>query len=339
VFDKLKRECEVETDLWQSLFSKYFPEKFIEDWKDFCKNRNHVAHNKLLDLNAHKVITKSIEVVDNTLAIAEKKFNESSLSDEEREILLEIEEERRVEIEMLEFERMESEAGITILDTSQIFDIFDEYVTNFIEGIKDSIYFRNDLETETSDFTEGDKQELLSTYSKITENKLNIKTALFLNEESGEESTVTLELYINDELIETSDMTYTNGGAEYDDENGYYLPTAYNEFNDGNIDEFASTISIKIEECLPNLVEEVDMAKSNFAMDGGLYPVAESNCDECGEQYICIDESICEIGTCVNCGYMNQLEECERCENLYNPSSEGNDTFCQECVTYFEDHY
>lgn len=336
VIQKLRRECEVEIDLWDSLFGKYFPEGFIDEWSDFGKNRNHVAHNKLLDLNAYKTINKSIKAVATSLSSAEKKFNDTSFSDEEKEIIQEIEEERKAELEMLEFERMESESGIRILDSSSICEIFEENVVNYIDSIRDSIYFRDDLETETSPFSydEGTDYELLSIQSKLTENILGITSSLDIDEESGGESILTLKLLSNGELVETCNLTYTNGEAELADDHSYYLPTKYNEFSEGLISDFIDKVESQIENLFPNLVEKVESAKYEAFKNGGKYPVADSECEECSDQYICIDDSICEIGTCVNCGHVNDIQICDRCDQYYNPEVEGNSLFCQGCVNY-----
>ncbi len=335
--DKLKSECEVEVDLWQTLFGKLFPESFQIDWEDFSKNRNHVAHNKLIDLNAFNIINKNIEGIQKYISDAEKKFKRTNLSEEEKELEFELEEAMRADLELMMLERMESEANISILSSTDIFEIFDEHVSSFIESIKDSIYFREDLNIDTKDLIENeDKQELFSAESKITNNLIKIHATLDLNEEAAQESTVRLDIISNDELVDTCELSYTNGGAELDEENGYYMPTAYNEFNGGHLEDFEATVYATIEEVLPNLVKVVDLAKSQAQAVGNQYPVADSECEECGEQYICIDESICKVGTCVNCGYENELDECERCHKLYNSTTEGEESFCGECTNYIE---
>ncbi|MCS0791557.1 hypothetical protein NX021_25940 [Cytobacillus firmus] len=336
VVEKLRKEFVVETDLWDSLFGKYLSEDFIKEWDDFSKNRNHVAHNKLLDYNAYKTIKKNITTVTNLLSLAETKFKETSLSDEEKEIILEIEEERKAELEMLEFERMESEAGIRILDSSSICDIFEEKVSGYIEAIKDSIYFRNDLETETYSYSEETDNELLSVQSKLNDKKIVITSSSDIDGESGGESTVTLKLLIDDEVVDTCDIYYTNGEAELVEDQHYYLPKKYNEFSEGSIEDFIDQVESQVAETFPNLVEVVDKARREAIRDGGKYPVAGSECEECSEEYICIDDSICEIGTCVNCGHFNDIQKCDRCDEYYNPEVEGNSSFCQGCVDYID---
>ncbi len=336
VIEKLKKECDVETDLWASLFGKYLQDKFIEEWKDFCKNRNHVAHNKLLDYNAYITIKKSIKAVADSLSLAEKKFNETSLSDEEREIIFEIEEERKAELEMLEFEKMESEAGIRVLDSASICDIFEEHISEYIESIKDSIYFRNDLETNTYSFSKETDNKLFSIHSKLNESEIMITSSSFIDSESGGESTVTINLVIDGEVVDTCDIEYTNGEAELVEDQHYYLPTKYNEFSGGTIDSFINQVESQVAETFPNLVEEVNYAEREAIKNGGKRPVGDMVCEECDEEYICIDESIFEIGRCVNCGHFNDIRQCDRCEEYYHLGYQGDSCHCDGCIDYME---
>lgn len=118
----------------------------------------------------------------------------------------------------------------------KIFEIFEEHVTEVVEDIKDEISYREDLEVLSYDFKEDESGELLVIESKINESIIEIQVVCELNDES--ESTVTLTAILNEEDYAVWVMTYTNGGAEYDEENGYYMPTSYNEFSKGGKEEF-----------------------------------------------------------------------------------------------------
>ena len=334
--NELKKECEVEIDIWESIFNKYFSDEFIKEWDDFSKNRNHVAHNKLLDTDAYRIIKNSIKVVNDAIDDAEIKFNESSLSDEEKEMILELEAMREMESEMQKISRMEEEAGIRILDADTIFEKFDERVTQFIEHIEDSIYFRGDLDTSSNSLNQDSTtNELLVIKSRLNENEMKVTATVFLDDNAGSESYLKMKLIVNEEVYEECEMTYRNGEATLDPEHNYYLPVHQNKFYEGNLDNFISFIEKTIEEEFPNLVEEVAFAKSSVIRDGGRYPVADFSCEECGEQYVCIDENIEEIGKCVNCGHQNSINQCERCESFYNDALEGSSMFCEPCLEWF----
>jgi len=335
--NELRNECEIEIDIWTDIFNKYFNDEFIKEWEEFSKNRNHVAHNKLLDTDAYGIIKNSIQVVQVAIEDAEKKFNEISLSDEEKEKILELEAMREIENEMLEMSRMEEESGVRILDAGSIFERFNETVSEFIESIVDSVYFRSDLDTSTTSFDqESSEEELLIIKSKLNDSELKLIATIFLDENPGNESSLNIKLIIDGEKFDECEMTYRNGEAILDKEHNYYMPLNYNEFNDGDFDDFISNIESNIEELFPNLVDEVDLAKSSAIRDGGNYPVADFPCEECGESYVCIDSSLEQYGKCVNCGHMHDVNQCERCETNYNESIEGNSMFCESCYEWFE---
>jgi len=334
---ELRNECEIEIDIWTEIFNKYFDEEFIKAWEDFSKNRNHVAHNKLLDTDAYNIIKTSIKVVVDAIEDAEVKFNETSISDEEKAKILELEAMREYEIEMLEMSRMEEESGVRILDTDSIFEKFDETVSEFIESIVDSVYFRSDLDTSTVSLDqESSEEELLIIKSKINDSELKLIATIFLDDNPGRESSLNLKLIIDGKKSNECEMTYYNGEAILDKEHNYYMPLKQNEFNEGNLGEFISNIESKIEEFFPNLVEEVDVAKFSAIKDGGNYPVADFPCEECGEAYVCIDSNIEQFGKCVNCGNLHEVNQCERCESYYNESLEGNSSFCDSCLEWFD---
>ncbi len=46
-------------------------------------------------------------------------------------------------------------------------------------------------------------------------------------------------------------------------------------------------------------------------------------CYECGEKAICINEDILPLGTCMNCGYVNEMHKCEECGSWFNSDENG----------------
>ena len=111
----------------------------------FLKKRNHIAHNKLIDQSAYKIIQKSIENVENVINSAEQAFNSNVLSDEEKEKVRNLEAIFDFEASLADREIMEAETGVTINTKDAIEDILDENTMGFISDLMDSIYFRNDL--------------------------------------------------------------------------------------------------------------------------------------------------------------------------------------------------
>lgn len=64
-------------------------------------------------------------------------------------------------------------------------------------------------------------------------------------------------------------------------------------------------------------------------------------CCECGTESICINEDVLPIGTCMNCGYVNEVYECDRCHLWFNSDEDGrvidDIAFCQNCLDKLED--
>ncbi|TVX83710.1 hypothetical protein FQP34_00190 [Peribacillus simplex] len=337
--NKIKNEMEVILDIWQEVFSNYFSEAFIDEWKRFCKNRNHIAHNKLIDLEAYEKIKENVKNIEENIQIARERF-ESELSDEEEQIEINaFEEEMEKERERLyQLQRIEEEAGVSIISRNEIFMKFHEKISTFIDDIADSIYFRNDIEVTKDELILDEneqEQELLHVSSKINNRELKVISAEDIDEEAGANSEYHLKVIIDDQE-EICTLSYVNGGAEFDKELGYYLPLTYNDFYIEGIDDFESEVLQLIDEYFPNIKEEIDNAKYSAEKDGGNYPVADFSCEECGEDYVSIDELILEIGMCGNCGHKHDLEICLRCERYYDGNSEGNHGFCNSCYEYIE---
>ncbi|EJR80199.1 hypothetical protein [Bacillus cereus] len=335
IVNEMKKNMDVKEDLWEGIFKEYFPENFIEEWERFCKNRNHVAHNKLLDLSALDKINENIRNVEGYLEEARKEFDKE-LSEEEETEALEYIEEEEYKKELHELYIMEQQAGVSILDANMIFDKFEEVINQFIEDIDDTYYFRNDIKIEKNKMSiVKSEQDLLNISSKINDDILKVKSKLNIEEVQQGESEVLLKLIINGKMIEECSLKYINGGAEFQKDLGYYLPTSYNEFSQKGFEEFVEHISEFIEDYFPNLKEEMEIEMYIAAKDGGNNPVADFPCEECGEGYVCINDDIGEQGMCLNCGAKHEVSTCERCKVTYNQNIDGEEYLCENCMEHY----
>ena len=87
---------------------------------------------------------------------------------------------------------------------------------------------------------------------------------------------------------------------------------------------------------LAPLREKVDSEMFSIIKDGGSSPLAEFSCWECGEEYICIDENYGALGQCLNCGEMNDICFCDRCESYFEGTAdEDGPNFCENCLEDF----
>lgn len=322
----LSKQLVVETDLWKDQFSNYLAEDFNERYEKFSRDRNHIMHNKLIDRAAYRTMKELIEQIEEDLTEAIKKIQSKILSKEEK---FEIEKQKQIERQMLELvdhECRENDANVSIRDNYEITELFQDSISSFLTGIEDTLRFRDDLEITSSNSKGADSGELLTIKSKIDDTCLAFSYEMEIDDSEGADST--LSFRCDNEKFEVC-IGYKNGEVEYDDESGLYMPITEDEIDsvDGIIDEMIDFIEGEF----PSYIEAAD------AED-----IAESlMCSECGSESICIKENVLPIGTCMNCGYVNSVHECDRCHAWFNSDEDGSVideiAFCQNCLDEMEE--
>ncbi|MBE6810710.1 MAG: hypothetical protein E7521_06605 [Ruminococcaceae bacterium] len=327
IIEKIKSNSEIELDLWLEHFSKYLPVDFLERFEDFSKDRNHVAHNKLLDRNIHGKILANAKHLEKDLVTALEKVDKIVVSKEQKEIIAK--ETYRLEQEALAHEHriMEQEANISVRDQTEIIEFINEFLYEKYSIILDNIRFRDDIEL--SEFTEIEDAQYSGTLFDITY-KISQETVSVeyhidcLDDEPGSESVC--RVGINDKFI---DISYSNGEAEFNDDVGCYVPITQDEIlEDIDLAEWVTDyIGIHFE----NLREKVDSDMYSIIKDGGISPILEFGCWECGEPYICIDDEYAPFGTCLNCGAHNDIVKCDRCEQYFEGEDNGEFNLCENC--------
>lgn len=162
VQEVLKNQGAIDTDFWDKHFSKYLPNNFLDILGIYEKNRNHVAHNKLLDRQAYQSIKKNTEEVKSCVTQALKKITKLIISQEERERI----EEEIAEQEAGYEEIMESEAGVEIRHNDEIQGILEDAFSQMCAYIEE-LRFREDIDIEAF------ANSLRITY-KITGRQINL---------------------------------------------------------------------------------------------------------------------------------------------------------------------
>lgn len=335
---KLKEEHEVELDLWDYVFSKYFEGDFVhQHWREFSDNRNHIAHNKLLDLEAYNIIKNNINTVSENIKEAQKKFDATHISEEETAIMLRLQDNLDLENENSSRNRKEYESGVKILDTSSIIKEYGLLTSDLIEEFKDVLYFRGDLEIITMQLNEESLNgELIRIESKLNSNVLSLIIDLNISEGSGSQSTANFRVLINDEPEEDIIIYYNNGEVTFNEDLNLYEAVKFNEFEPDNADNVLSFLEDKVEEIFPNLKDRISLAAYTAIKDGGNNPIAEFSCEECNEDTVCIDSEIAELGRCISCGNQHEVNACERCGYHYNVAAEGTSYLCEGCYDYYD---
>lgn len=320
----LEKQRTIEIDLWKDQFSKYLPEDFYERFSKFSKDRNHIMHNKLIDRSAYTLMKDLADEIEDNLTQAIIKQSEMVLSDEEK---IEIEKQKQNELAMreaLEHECRENDANVSIKSYDEIKDLFEDSIFEFLNDLEENLRFRSDIEIVRNHNTSWNESgDLLSVISKVDGTQLQFTYDMSIFDEEGAGSD--LNICCNGENGDfVTSVVYTNGAVEYDSDSGLYMPITQDEISD---------LETAVEEAEEFINDEI----ANYRENAEVVDIAELVlCSECGEDAICINEDILPIGTCMNCGYVNEIHKCERCEEWFNSDEEGmyNDeiAICQNCL-------
>ena len=324
VQEVLKSQAVIETDFWDKHFSKYLPNNFPVLLGIYEKNRNHVAHNKLLDRQAYQSIKKNTEEVKSCVTQALKKIAKLIISQEERERIDEELTEREAGYE----EIMESEAGVEIRHNDEIQGILEDAFIHVCANIEEELRFREDIDIEVF------AKSLQVTY-KITGRQITFNTEMSVDDGQGATSTYEIK---SDEAVGFSvELTYINGAVEYNEEQANYYPMTEDEEPD--VDTVTNIIIAYIDDRFPNLRQEVEADAYRRIKEGCEPPVfSDIACEECGELYIASDDTYAEKGTCLNCGAKHIVNTCERCGSHFLGEVEDEELIlCENCLHVIEE--
>jgi len=325
-------------DLWEKYFSKILPDDFFKKFGEFSTNRNHIAHNKIIDRQAYNIIENSILKVKNDLEFALEQVYNNMKSLEKMEVDRLEKEHDLIEQEEFLREIMESESGVEIKNEDEIYMIFEDAVTRLYQEVKEQLRFRLDIEVEEFEglsYT-TEIQSLFNIIHLVTEEEISISCEIEIDISQGGQSVLKIILTYGS-ITEIFDVPFLNGEVVYNEEQCNYMPESEDEFGETqlqtSIQELIDFVNVNLE----SLRERVDNQMYRIIKDGGNSPVADICCCNCGENYICIDENYAEYGRCLNCGEMNEIHVCEKCgeycDEVYNV---GGVQICENCHEDFE---
>ena len=333
IVEKIKKQLIVKDDFWENYFKLYFDSEFSESFRQFELNRNHIAHNKILDRAAYNVIRRSIEKIDKYFdnALIELYRNEKSFEPIQGALL---------KYKDLLIETKQNDSGIEIRDNSRIIALFKDVLLETSIDITDALRFREDISINTMDIDYNNfGGALFSARSKVTNQQLDFFYSMKINDEEGSESTLTItgtpNFSSHNEF--SVDITYINGAVEYNDEQGYYMPIANDGILKADLDNYLDKVVDFINVELESLKECVDSISYERVKDGGTLPIADGvYCDECEAEYICIDEDVAEVGICLNCGAHYKISVCERCGQYFIDYEDIEIKICDQCKAYYD---
>jgi len=341
LMSELKKSSEIEFDLWGSCFSNYLHNEFIQDFNRFDSNRNHVAHNKLLDFQAYSTIKESILKVMGATSQALEKFRTNNLSEEELAVKQKIQEYQLQKQSEYLNSTIESETDLSLHDESSIYLLFEEKYLDFYNEIESMFGLRMDLDISSfTDITHSvEETEVFSIKHKVKDETILLFCAFDIIKGWGMSSTMIMTLKHNDYVL-SHQIEFTNGDYEYNEKQSYYLPIMEESFDDEAYDIATTEFKDYIEENFEDLVEIAEARSFGSIKDGGEPSITQYVCcGECGEFAICIDENIAEVGQCLRCGESMEITLCENCGQYTENTSKYDDEpiLCDYCIKYLCD--
>ena len=338
LFDSLKHLWKVKIDLWNDVFVKLFDKSFDLEISNFIKNRNHIAHNKLLDYSSFQKIESNIDKMKIAFEQAIVKIDQNYLSDEAI-MTLEAEEEQKREEENYLLDLKMSEAGINILNYDSIYRKFAQSIQEVYISINDEFYFNDWIHVSAISMSDntGNEQAVFSISNNISvDDTLVVYASYSIDDGEGELSSLDIKVKNNETVIFETTIEYINGEAHYYEDGCYYLPATEDEYNNDGQKEFISDLNEYIREDMNKIKREVDSLSSCISPEELGPTVSQSPCYSCGEEYISVNDEIYPFGKCINCGEENELKECIRCHEIFNSEVEGAGELCDNCHDFIE---
>lgn len=339
IVERIKKQLFIKEDYWEKYFKHYFDEDFSKCFGEFEANRNHVAHNKILDRTAYKSIRKSIEKMDGYMNDALDKLYKNNKSLEQLQT-----ENRKYEQLLLITKQRDS--GVTIRNEDRIIEEFKRVLDDKYYDIVNAFRFRDDIDISELSFNPDENSgKLFSASSKVTGNRLDFTYSLDIYEDEGAESILAIlceqKPYVINKYGEEDgfkiNIAYTNGATTFNEEDGYYMPLTEDGISEYDVENFLETIVDFINDELVSIKEYIETIRYETVKNGGELPVASGiYCDNCFEEYICIDEDLAEIGTCLNCGAHHHISRCERCGQYYIDYRHEDIKLCDSCKEYYD---
>ena len=243
----LKNRYVKKYNIWEKFFKPLIADsvKWEELLTSFIANRNHVAHNKLLDYMSKETMLSDTREFRRFIREAVIKFDEENCSEEVEETLQAIADQREYEQEA-RMEIIESESGVKIRDKKEILKLFQDTVDEIYTDAVNKVYFDEGMEVlgECQLQDSVDEQLLFSITGKSSK-KLEIYGVIDIDASEGTASAMQIRVYSADENIVNGDIGYMNGEAEYSPEQTSHMPVVMDSYDDSNaeiiknaVDEF-----------------------------------------------------------------------------------------------------
>ncbi len=330
----------VDTNLWKDIFAKYFdaPERFESAFLNFIKNRNHVAHNKIVTLHVYKTIQKDFLELSTLLDKALVNFDSKNACSELKETWVGTIE----EVDFSEYKRnylrdkIEEELGITVFSQGTIYDRFCDTIYELYISFYDRYHY--DEQFKVTEYMVPDCNKKAIVFSIISnacpKSLINICVEIDINDEIDADSSMKVTCEKGKEVLFKANAIHHNGSG-YENEDGLLIAGSETLYDDTELNELKEELINYIDEKLNPYIAELHSLKYLAGKEGGFSPVAYFSCENCGQLGVSVMESFLPLGKCCFCGYQNEIKVCQRCGEIYDVY-DGNDFFCNSCLTEME---
>lgn len=243
----LKNRYVKKYNIWERFFKPLIaePVRWEELLTSFIANRNHVAHNKLLDYMSKETMLNDTREFRRLIRDAVIRFEEENCSEEVEETLQAIADQREYEQEA-RMEIIESESGVKIRDKKEILKLFQDTIDEIYTDAVNKVYFDEGIEVlGECKLQDSVEEQLLFSITGRSGKKLEIYGVMDVDDSEGTASAMQIRVYSADENTINCDIGYMNGEAEYSPEQTSHMPVVMDSYDDGNaeiiknaVDEF-----------------------------------------------------------------------------------------------------
>lgn len=331
----IKKRRQVKTKVWDEILIQYLDdqEQFRKQLSQFIKDRNHVAHNKLLTFSAFKKMHVDLTDFEATITKALALFEDKNASEELLNTwMYEQEQEDYDEDYEKQYwrDRIASETGVEIRDKDEIYELFCETVMNLCESLLDKYHFDPCFDVSAGEQpAEDGKTKVCTVTSNSSGDELEIIVSMSLDEDMDSTSYMNIKAIHNGNTVACAECTYYNGEG-HEGEEGECVADSDSEYDDSQISDFIEEVFSYINDELNSNLKELFALEYECGRRGGSNPVADFACAECGKNGVSILEDFLPKGKCCYCGYENEVYTCECCGSVYDEMG-GDRHLCNGC--------
>ncbi len=335
IAEYIKARRTVDKHIWNDLFVPYIDDSngFKAAMHSFIKDRNHIAHSKVLSWSAYQIILRDFGNMNALIMSADAKFEREETADEVLQTWEAEHEDAEYEQEYYR-DRLAGETGMDILDESEIQDWFDEILHELFNTIYQKYHF--DVCYDISDFETPDESGTVFSINCPADEtgsaRLDVMAEYSIDDDLGETSTCSIIVQDGSgAVICTADIRFHNGnGAEGDE--GIMEANDSTEYDTSELEDLEVELFSAIETLNP-YQQKLDVLA--YESKGTEEFVADFPCEQCGKFGVSVNEGFMTIGRCCYCGYEHELIRCERCNELVSEDVLEHG-FCPSCAAYID---